>query len=170
MRATAIGVATSLLLLVAVVGPATAAPSERFPLEPITFEIVGSCPFPVLVADDFAKGQIRVSEDASGNVLMRTSGVVKGTMTNTQTGESIRYTLAGNGRFRFNADGTAITRVTGSAMAWYDAAQADVSDLGQGIFFVHGQAHERYNAAGELVDTSVTGRITDVCGLLAPDV
>jgi hypothetical protein len=54
-------------------------------------------------------------------------------------------------------------------MAWYDATQAEASELGQGIFLVQGQARERYDAAGELVDASVTGRVTDVCELLAPD-
>ena len=158
------------LLMVLAASPAAAhgKPDRVVFTEPEVFQIDGACEFSVLGADDFARGQILTfPEDADGTVRVNITQVFRGTLTNADTGASMRYVLAGRGAFKFFADGRMLIAGSGTSLVWYGAADAGASQLGQGIFLVHGTTSEQYDAEGNLMDASARGRIVDVCAALS---
>jgi hypothetical protein len=170
MRKKTVAALGAMLLLVMAISPAAAhgKPDRVVGNEPAVFEIEGSCEFPVLVEDSFARFQILTfGEDADGNVRSDIQATFRGTLTNEDTGASMPYVLAGRAALRFWADGRTSTAGSGTGLAWYDAASAAASQLGQGIFLVSGRVTEQYDADGNLVDATARGRIVDVCAALS---
>jgi hypothetical protein len=54
-----------------------------------------------------------------------------------------------------------------TTLAWYDAASAAASQLGQGIFIVSGRIMKQDDAEGTLVAATARGHIVDVCAALS---
>jgi hypothetical protein len=170
MRKLAVAVLGAALLMVMAISPAAAhgKPDRVVFTEPGVFEIEGSCEFPVLGEDSFARFQILTfAEDADGNVRSDVEQVFRGRLTNEDTGASIPYVLAGRGAFRFWADGRTSLLGSGTTLAWYDAESAAASQLGQGIFIVSGRIMDQYDAEATLVAATARGHIVDVCAALS---
>jgi hypothetical protein len=170
MRKMAIAALGAVLLMVMAISPAAAhgKPDRFVGTEPAVFEIEGICDFPVLGEDSVARFQILTfAEDADGNVRSDIEQIFRGTLTNEDTGASMGYVLAGRGAFRFWADGRTSLAGSGTTLAWYDAASAAASQLGQGIFLISGRITEQYDADGNLVAATARGRIVDVCAALS---
>ena len=118
MRKMTVAALGAMLLLVMAISPAAAhgKPDRVVGNEPAVFEIEGSCEFPVLVEDSFARFQILTfGEDADGNVRSDIQATFRGTLTNEDTGASMPYVLAGRAALRFWADGRTSTAGSGTA-------------------------------------------------------
>lgn len=167
-RIVSILAATLLVLLSAL--PAAAKGPERFWLTPEEI-LFGPeyCGFPVLLEDSFSSVKAMVfPPDGDGNQRIVQSGLFKSSLTNlADTGESTTLNLGGKITIYFRADGTVRAEGSGTILLWYSPAEAAVSELGSGLFLAHGRATERYGPAGNLVEATYTGRVTDLCAQLA---
>jgi len=126
------------------------------------------CGFPVLLEDYFATTKVLIfPADEDGNQRLIQNGVFKSTVTNLDDpGQSTNLNLGGKITLYFNADGTVRVEGSGTILLWYSPVEAAVSELGAGIFLLHGRATERYGPTG-LVEATYTGRVTDLCAQLA---
>jgi hypothetical protein len=86
----------------------------------------------------------------------------------TTPGRTTNISLPGHGVLTVYADGRADYRIVGTALAWYTEADEAVAELDQGIWYVIGTITERYDAGGNLVESTYSGRARDICARLAP--
>jgi hypothetical protein len=151
LTAAALAVSTSALGLT----PAMAAPPE--PAD-ATGVIEGVCDFPVLLE---ITGKVKVIEH--GDRLLTVGPGQKATVTNTETGESVRYNIAGSFHDAVQPDGSIVSKGTGRNLLFTEAL---------GMFLTVGNVQftvtEDPTAPEGFAITidSVQGKIIDVCGIL----
>jgi hypothetical protein len=159
-------VIASLALLVAAPA-ALAAPPQHAPAEP---------PDLVLPGGDFCEHDIVLSTashglrdtafaplpDGTERVIER--GVASTSATDATTGAVLDTKGGSSLVFRFAADGSLVVAGTGWIFVWY--LPGDDSDLGPGLFLVHGRATETYDTEGAFVNATFTGTAIDVCEAL----
>jgi hypothetical protein len=159
-------VIVSLALLVAAPA-ALAAPPQHSPAEPPDLVLPGGdfCEHDVVLSTSshglrdtaFAPlpdGTERVIERAVA--ATRATDATTGAFLDTKGGSSLV--------FRFAADGSLVVAGTGWIFAWY--LPGDDSDLGAGLFLVHGRITETYDSAGTFVNATFSGTSIDVCEAL----
>jgi hypothetical protein len=152
LTAAALAVSTSALGLT----PAMAAPPEPADFSGV-FE--GVCEFPVLVE---ATGKAKVIEH--GDRVLTVGPGQKATLTNTETGESVHYNIAGAFHDAIQPDGSIISKGTGRNLLF-------TQELG--MFLTVGNV--QYTVTEDLTApegfaitiNSVQGKIIDVCEVLA---
>jgi hypothetical protein len=148
----ALAVSTSALGLT----PAMAAPPD--PADG-TGVIEGVCDFPVLLE---ITGKVKVIQH--GDRVLTVGPGQKATVTNTETGESVRYNIAGAFHDAVQPDGSVISKGTGRNLLFTEEL---------GMFLTVGNVQftvtEDPTAPEGFAITinSVQGRIVDVCGVLA---
>ena len=160
-----IGLAAAVALLLP--AAALAAPPQHAPAEPpdlvlpggdfCEHDVVLSTPTHRLHDTAFAPlpdGTARFVE--RGMAATRATDVTTGAVLDTKGGSSLV--------FRFAADGSLVVAGTGWIFVWY--LPGDDSDVGPGLFLVHGRATETYDTEGTFVKATFTGTAMDVCEAL----
>jgi hypothetical protein len=127
------------------------------------------CGFPALLDDDFSKAKALIfPPDEDGNQRIIQNGVIQSTFINLDDPDrSINLNLGGKITIHVNADGTLQAQASGTFFAWYGPAEAAASELGVGVFLVHGRGTESYDSAGNLVEATAWGQVTDLCAELS---
>ena len=154
MRATVGAIATSLLLLIALAGPAAAAPPD--PVDPTPFTLEGICDFPV-EAELSGKGKVM---QLPGDRTLVTSPGLRVTLTNLdEPSNQVSYVITGSFLLRPLGDGTELGIARGRNI---------IFGPDMGMFLTIG----RFTFIGFPDGTAVlqpggNGRLTDVCAQLA---
>jgi hypothetical protein len=97
----------------------------------------------------------------NGHVVVRVTNLASGAWF--EVGNSAMITIW------FFGDGSVKVAFGGPLFAFYTAAEAPVSTLPQGLWYVRGHGSEEYGADGSLISATAVGAVTDVCALLAPN-
>jgi hypothetical protein len=157
----------AVMALIVAAPAALAAPPQHAPAEP---------PDLVLPGGDFCEHDIVLSSVSNGlrdtafaplpdgteRVIER--GVAATSATDATTGAVLDTKGGSSLTFRFAADGSLVVVGTGWIFAWY--LPGDDSDLGAGLFLVHGRITETYDSEGTFVNATFTGTSIDVCEAL----
>jgi hypothetical protein len=146
-------------------GPVAAAPVAAGPVEPIAFDFTTTagdvCAFPVFV--DVAGKSKEIGAPGDNSILIAPG--LKATFTNTITGKSVTYVITGATHNQTLANGNVVSTVTGRN-AIVNSIEFNQT-VRPGIFLVEGTFRFELNGQIEVRVFSGTGKVTDVCAVLA---
>jgi hypothetical protein len=155
----------SLLSVTPLLAAASSAVASQPTLERVNISgtfVNESCGFPVRI--ETTGYAVRITWiDADGNTRgIEAAPQARQTLTNLDTGQSIKINIAGPDQFTFNADGTFTFAGTGT---WSWVVNVDTDE--PGLFLTEGRFVAQVDSAGNFSFTRV-GNMVDLCAQLAP--
>jgi hypothetical protein len=160
---------TALFLLFVVVTPVAAGGKpDRFlePASPIELPAGVFCDFDVTLTNIVDRGAIFVfppRDDGSQRLVF--NGFIRSTASG--NGQELVVNLNSKVTIWLFPDGRVEATFSGPVFAFYTVEEAEVSSLGQGIWYVRGHGGESYGVDGSLQSATAVGNIVDVCAALA---
>jgi hypothetical protein len=155
-------------LLAMTASPALAAKPEKSPLEgfTVTFPAGVLCDFSVEWSIAAGGNQLVFPERRNGDVVVRSVGRARGTVTNLDSGPELSVRFRGGIRqdLVFHADGTLDAIINGTVLAGY--FPTDVG--GPSMWLFRGHLHDRLDATFTATAHSFSGNATDLCAALTP--
>ena len=156
------------LLLLGGVAPAAAAarPVHVYETAPtLEFAAGEVCDFPVSVEALDADKVTIFAPGPDGTVRIHSSGIGRNRIANLTTGASSTYQGGFSVNIRIEADGSIVFDGSGDLTAFY--FPGDNSELGPGLFEVHGHLVERYAPDGSLIAATYSGQARNLCDVVA---
>jgi hypothetical protein len=142
--------------------PARAVPPIHFPFPTSDILITGDCDFDIQTHVTMDKARSTVFFDRDGNVVRQNvTGVLKETVTNVETGETMSLNLSGHATFYFNEDGS-IDLVGEGQWLLFNIANRPGETL-----FTQGHFTAVIEPNGALLITDPAPRETNLCETLA---
>jgi hypothetical protein len=167
---TSLAAAAAIAGLVALAGPAQAAPPQadlqHYDLPADTPSTDGYCAFPVTI--DYLTNQRarKVTTNPDGSVATHLTGFASATVTRSDTGQTLEFKISGPGTLTNFPSGAFNIDATGPNLLW-----TTVDNSAQGvpqIAYTTGPVHVEVDASGKTTQYNLTsGRSINVCDLLA---
>jgi len=150
-------------------GPAQAVPPQAqfqsIDLPADTPDTDGFCPFPVHI--DYLTNQLHPKETTgpNGSTALHFTGFASATVTNTDTGKTLKFSISGPGTITTFPDGAFMLDVAGPNLLWTTVANSfpGVPQLA----YTTGHVQVSVAASGLTTSYELKGRSTDVCATLS---
>ena len=165
---TLLAAAAAIAGLVALTGPAQAAPPIDMRPQPLTQPLEGTdtagnngyCPFPVFI--EGINNQL-FHEGSNGNQF---TGFISVNVTNVDTGKTQKFNISGPGTVTGAPDGSFTIDAKGHNLLWTTVANSQPAGVLQ-LAYTTGHVQVSVAADGRTTDYQLSGKSTDVCKLLA---
>jgi hypothetical protein len=152
------------LILFLALAPATTAFAQGKPIRTqfpfAAFTVQDACKFDVRWEPLVDKTYLTVFNDKDGPRYIYT-GNMKTRMTNLDTGKTVDINIAGKMTEVYDPDGSYKVTISGPFIGWFGFPGNPP------LAYIHGQQVLKYDPDGNLIQFNQSGKVTDLCNLLA---
>jgi hypothetical protein len=145
--------------------PAAGASPTRTPTPNPDFTAFGACAFPVAFHAVVNNEYSTTTTLADGTTIVKTTGSLVATLTNTLNGNSVTLNIGGPGTTTTYPDGSATVQLEGHSLFFF-FAQAQAAFGLPGVQYGTGNISAAFDSGGNLTSYSHSGNSTDECAAL----